>query len=93
MRRLGPLGLGDAVWMAGLFLLMNLGEWTAHRGLPHHRMFPCAVHHRHVVEHHAFFTYDDMAVGWDDVRRVLFSTWALPISGPSGAPTLLLVRL
>ncbi|MGH7823005.1 MAG: fatty acid hydroxylase family protein, partial [Candidatus Binatia bacterium] len=50
------------------------------------------VYHRHVVEHHAFFTYDDMAVdSWRDIRWVLFPPWALPLMLATVAPIFALI--
>lgn len=85
-------GLGIALWglddpgpgewlaFAGMLLFTNFGEYAAHRWNLHVRSFPRAVHHRHVVEHHGFFTHEHMAVdAWDDLRWVLFPPWALPL--------------
>ncbi len=78
--RLGPLGGDDVAWIVGWLLATNLGEYLAHRWPLHHPMFPRAVHDRHVREHHAFFTWDRMAVdSWPEIRWVLFPPWALPL--------------
>lgn len=72
----GRDGLALAVTLVGIVL----GEYAAHRWSMHRPRFPRAVHHRHVVEHHAFFTRADMAIdAWSDLRWVLFPPWALPL--------------
>ena len=71
-----------AEWLAfaGMLVFTNFGEYAAHRWNLHVRTFPRAVYHRHVVEHHGFFTHDRMAVDdWSDLRWVLFPPWALPL--------------
>jgi hypothetical protein len=63
-----------------IFLAIVLGEYAAHRWSMHRPRFPRAVYHRHVVEHHAFFTHVHMAMDdWTDLRWVLFPPWALPL--------------
>jgi hypothetical protein len=56
------------------FLYANAVEWMAHRG-PMHRpaRFLSLIYKRHSLEHHAFFTTGEMAVGsWRDFKYVLF---------------------
>lgn len=78
--RLDEPGPGDWLAFAGLLLFTNFGEYAAHRWNLHVRTFPRAVYHRHVVEHHGFFTREHMAIdAWDDLRWVLFPPWALPL--------------
>lgn len=63
-----------------MFLVVLVGEWASHRYSMHRRVFPRAVYHRHVVEHHGFFTYEDMTIdSLKDLRWVLFPAWALPL--------------
>jgi hypothetical protein len=77
---LGPLRAADGAALAGWFVAIVLGEYASHRWTMHRPRFPRAVYHRHVVEHHAFFTAGDMAVDdWNDLRWVLFPPWALPL--------------
>jgi hypothetical protein len=73
-------GPGEWLACAGMLLFTNFGEYAAHRWNLHVRTFPRAVYHRHVAEHHGFFTHEHMAVDtWDDLRWVLFPPWALPL--------------
>lgn len=75
-----PLHAGDAVALAAILLAIVLGEYAAHRWSMHRPRFPRIVHHRHVVEHHAFFTHVHMAMDdLGDLRWVLFPPWALPL--------------
>jgi sterol desaturase/sphingolipid hydroxylase (fatty acid hydroxylase superfamily) len=75
-----PLRGGDGVALAVLLVAIVLGEYASHRWSMHRPRFPRAVHHRHVVEHHAFFTHDRMAMDdLTDLRWVLFPPWALPL--------------
>lgn len=77
---LGPLRAADAVALALMLLAIVLGEYAAHRWSMHRKSFPRAVYHRHVHEHHVFFTAERMWVDQlDDLRWVLFPTWALPL--------------
>lgn len=78
--RLGPLTRHDVGWIVFDLLFINLGEYLAHRWPLHRPMFPRAVYDRHVREHHAFFTWEQMAVdAWAEIRWVLFPPWALPL--------------
>ncbi|MBM4242987.1 MAG: sterol desaturase family protein [Deltaproteobacteria bacterium] len=89
---LGGLGGADTLVIGVAFLLTNLGEYVAHRWPLHRPMFPRAVYERHVREHHAFFTYDRMAVdAWPEIRWVLFPPWALPLLVATVVPLALLV--
>jgi hypothetical protein len=66
--------------LAAMLVAIVLGEWASHRWTMHVPRFPRAVHHRHVLEHHAFFTDAHMAIdAWEDIRWVLFPPWALPL--------------
>ncbi|MFM8411295.1 MAG: hypothetical protein ACKOCT_13575, partial [Alphaproteobacteria bacterium] len=86
--RAWPFVASDLAWLAGLLVLLVLGEYASHRWAMHVDVFPHAVHHRHVVEHHGFFTYDDMAAAdREDLRWVLFPPWALPLLVVTVAPT------
>ena len=92
LRALGGLHVSDAGFLAISFLLTNLGEYVAHRWPLHRPMFPRAVYERHVREHHAFFTYETMAVdAWPEIRWVLFPPWALPLLVATVVPLALLV--
>lgn len=83
-----PLGAADAAWVAGFLVLLVLGEYASHRWSMHVDAFPRAVHHRHVVEHHGFFTDEAMAcTDREDLRWVLFPPWALPLLLATVAPT------
>jgi sterol desaturase/sphingolipid hydroxylase (fatty acid hydroxylase superfamily) len=77
---LDRFGVREWLVLGVMLVAINLGEYAAHRWQLHVRRFPRAVHHRHVVEHHCFFTAERMAVDTaDDVRWVLFPPWALPL--------------
>lgn len=56
------------------FLYANLIEWRMHKGPMHHRNQALSlVHKRHTLEHHRFFTRDEMALeGHRDIKMVLF---------------------
>jgi hypothetical protein len=56
------------------FLYANLIEWRMHKGPMHHRTQALSlVHKRHTLEHHRFFTREEMALeGHRDVKMVLF---------------------
>ena len=80
LAQLDRFGAADGLVLIGMLLAIVLGEWASHRWTMHVPRFPRAVHHRHVVEHHAFFTDGRMAIdGWPDLRWVLFPPWALPL--------------
>lgn len=92
LRALGGLHAADAGFLVTAFLLTNLGEYVAHRWPLHRPMFPRAVYERHVREHHAFFTYERMAVdSWPEIRWVLFPPWALPLLVATVVPLALLI--
>lgn len=92
--RLDGFGLADVLGLGAIFVVINLGEYAAHRWHLHVPRFPRAVHHRHVVEHHRFFTATHMAVdGADDIRWVLFPYWALPLLVVSVLPYVVALRL
>ncbi|MCW5889309.1 MAG: hypothetical protein KIT14_02020 [bacterium] len=75
-----PLGVADGLALAVILLAIVLAEYASHRWSMHRPRFPRAVYHRHVVEHHAFFSRDHMAIDhWTDLRWVLFPPWALPL--------------
>ncbi|HYD48480.1 MAG TPA: sterol desaturase family protein [Terriglobales bacterium] len=94
MSQLGSISLRDAGALLGILLFLNLGEYSTHRWTMHRRSFPRAVHHRHVVEHHGFFTYQHSATeSWADLRWVLFPWWALPLLVAGVAPFALLLAL
>lgn len=87
LRMLGTVGTSDSGAIVAMLLALVLGEYAAHRWSMHRRRFPYAVYHRHVVEHHAFFTDTRMVVdGWNDLRWVLFPPWALPLLVATVAP-------
>lgn len=89
---LGGLRAGDLPLLVVAFLITNLGEYVAHRWPLHRPMFPRAVYERHVREHHAFFTYETMAVdAWPEIRWVLFPPWALPLLVATIVPLALLI--
>lgn len=89
---LGTLSGEDGAWIAACLLATNLGEYLAHRWPLHRPMFPRAVYERHVREHHAFFTWDRMAVdAWPEIRWVLFPPWALPLLVVTIIPLALIV--
>jgi len=90
-----PLVASDLAWAAGFLVVLVLGEYASHRWAMHVDVFPHAVHHRHVVEHHGFFTMEDMACAdREDLRWVLFPPWALPLLVVTVTPTAaLLARL
>ena len=90
--QLGGLHLADAGWIVGGLLLTNAGEYAAHRFPLHRPMFPRAVYDRHVREHHAFFTFERMAVdAWAEIRWVLFPPWALPLLVATVVPLALVI--
>jgi hypothetical protein len=92
LHQLGGLHAADAGWIAGGLLLTNLGEYAAHRWPLHRPMFPRAVYERHVREHHAFFTWERMAIdAWPEIRWVLFPPWALPLLVATLLPLALLL--
>lgn len=92
--QLAPLGAGDWLALGASLLAINLGEYAAHRWHLHVPRFPRAVYHRHVVEHHHFFTAVHMAVDdVEDVRWVLFPPWALPLLVVTILPYFLILRL
>src|SRR5690349_13010565 len=71
-----PLRGGDVVALVVMLVAIVLGEYASHRWSMHRPVFPRAVHHRHVVEHHAFFTHDRMTMDDPtDLRWVLFPPW------------------
>jgi len=80
LARLDGVSLSGGLFFAVSLLLLNFGEYASHRWSMHVLRIPWAVHHRHVVEHHAFFTHEQMGVdGVEDLRWVLFPPWALPL--------------
>ncbi len=92
--QLGPTGPVDWLWFAAMLLFANFGEYATHRWTLHVPRFPRAVHHRHVVEHHAFFPAGRMDVDTrDDIRWVLFPPWALPLLVASVLPLFVALRL
>jgi len=92
--QLGALTSREWAALAVMLLAINLGEYVSHRWRMHVRRFPIAVYHRHVAEHHAFFTHDRMGMdAWRDLAWVLFPPWALPLLMASIAPWLALVWL
>jgi hypothetical protein len=92
LHALGGLRASDAGVIGVAFVITNLGEYVAHRWPLHRPMFPHAVYERHVREHHAFFTYERMAVGaWPEIRWVLFPPWALPLLVATVVPLALLI--
>ncbi len=67
-------------WLALLPIALAIlfGEWASHRYTMHRKVFPVAVYRRHVVEHHGFFSFDEMYIDdADDLRWVLFPPWAI----------------
>lgn len=91
-RQIGGLHAGDAGWIAATLLLTNLGEYVAHRWPLHRPQFPRAVYERHVREHHAYFTFERMAIdAWPEIRWVLFPPWALPLLVVTVLPLAVLV--
>ena len=81
------------LFFAAMLVFTNFGEWAVHRTTLHHPIFPRAVYHRHVVQHHAFFTYESMALdSWRDARWVLFPPWALPLLVATVLPIYFLIR-
>jgi hypothetical protein len=69
----------DSSWKEWLvvpfgFLVANLAEYFGHKGPMHHRQrFLALIHRRHGVEHHQFFTREDMAYESSrDFKMVLF---------------------
>ena len=91
--RTGGLGAADWTALAGMLLVINLGEYASHRWHMHVPRFPRAVHQRHVIEHHAFFGADSMGIeGWDDLRWVLFPPWALPLLVATVLPLFVALR-
>jgi hypothetical protein len=94
LSQLEPLGPRAWLWLPATLLFANFGEYVVHRWSLHVPRFPRAVYHRHVVEHHAFFTFERMAVdGWRDIRWVLFPPWALPLLVGSVLPLFLVLGL
>jgi hypothetical protein len=84
----------NGVALAIMLLAINLGEYVAHRWHLHVRRFPTAVYRRHVLEHHAFFSHEHMAIAeWRDLHWVLFPPWALPLLIASVLPFIALLRL
>lgn len=84
---LGGVRPGEWSVLAAILLAIVLGEYASHRWSMHRPRFPRAVYHRHVVEHHAFFTEADMTIAsWGDLRWVLFPPWALPLLVVTVAP-------
>lgn len=71
---------------AAILLLILFGEWASHRYTMHRRVFPKAIHHRHVVEHHVFFAERMEIDAPEDLRWVLFPPWALPLLVLSVSP-------
>ncbi len=83
-----PFVASDLLRIVAIFVLLVLGEYASHRWAMHVDVFPHAVHHRHVVEHHGFFTRRAMAVeDREDLRWVLFPPWAMPLLVATVAPT------
>lgn len=84
---LGEVRSTEWIALAGMLIAIVLGEYASHRWTMHRPRFPRAVHHRHVVEHHAFFTHTAMLVDdLADLRWVLFPPWALPLLVASVLP-------
>jgi hypothetical protein len=56
------------------FLYANFVEWRAHRGPMHRKVRGLSlVHERHALQHHAFFTTDEMQIdSARDFKMVLF---------------------
>lgn len=80
LARLDRMGPADVLALGAMLIAIVLGEWASHRWSMHVPRFPRAVYHRHVVEHHSFFTDTRMAIdAWPDLRWVLFPPWALPL--------------
>jgi hypothetical protein len=75
----------------GALVFSNFGEYWIHRGPLHRPGFPRAAFERHMA-HHAFFTYDTMAVDrMADLRWVLFPPWAFPAIVLANAPLVLVL--
>jgi hypothetical protein len=92
LRQLEAPGPVDAGVFAAMLLFANLGEFAIHRRSLHVRHFPYAPYERHKA-HHAFFTYDDMAVDeLRDMRWVMFPPWALPMMLAAALPFFALLR-
>jgi len=85
-------GAADAIFFLATLVFLNFGEYATHRWNMHVWRIPQAVHHRHVIEHHGFFTDETMGIdGIDDLRWVLFPPWALPLLVVSVLPYFLLL--
>lgn len=90
--QLEEISAGGWLFFAGTLVFLNFGEYATHRWNMHQLRLPRAVHHRHVAEHHAFFTAASMGVdGIEDLRWVLFPPWALPLLVASVSPLFLLL--
>lgn len=88
VRCAGGLTASDLPLLVPMVAALVLGEYASHRWSMHRRAFPTAIHHRHVVEHHGFFTFDAMAIeSWNDLRWVLFPWWAMPLLVVAVLPT------
>lgn len=87
-------GMPISAWLflSASLVFLNFGEYASHRWSMHVLRRPWAVHHRHVVEHHAFFTDEAMSIdGIEDLRWVLFPPWALPLLVVSVLPFFLVL--
>jgi sterol desaturase/sphingolipid hydroxylase (fatty acid hydroxylase superfamily) len=64
----------EALTLPATFLFANLVEYLAHRGPMHHRRTPLGLlFQRHTLEHHHFFTHEQMACESPrDFRIMLF---------------------
>ena len=81
-------------WLSVVPILIAIlfGEWGSHRFTMHRKVFPRAVYRRHAVQHHAFFTFDEMMIdSADDLRWVLFPPWAVVLLVASVMPLFLLL--
>jgi hypothetical protein len=87
-------GMTAAGWafFAATLVFLNFGEYASHRWSMHVLRRPYPVYHRHVIEHHAFFTAQEMEVDTiADLRWVLFPPWALPLLVLSVSPFFLVL--
>jgi len=80
-----------------IFLLCNIFEWALHKYVMHKpRNFPGAraIYSRHVMQHHQFFSEDEMRfAGAHDWRVTFFPPYALIVFTLMSIPGLIILKL
>lgn len=78
-----------------MFVLANLGEWTAHKWLLHRRVPGMTVlYDEHTPMHHAVYRYDTFTMkSWRELKLVLIPPFGVAAISVATAPLAILVAL